>query len=181
MSMNKALVREIDAMIENLLDSIKKLRNMRKLVVISYGPEVKPKKPVLPVYAFIEEPVLPVYAFIEEPVPEQKLQFYVAEIINQAVVSKKVRTKILHNERVEIIKPEPVYTSCGPINEPPPPYDGVFDSEPVLPDYSIPFCDPPPYDNINKVEIRVKTKYGAKQITTLWGYNSPAASGLYWY
>ena len=59
-----------------------------------------------------------------------------AEIINQAVVSKKVRTKILHNEQVEIINmPEPVYTSCRPVNELPLPYDGVFDSEPVLPDY----------------------------------------------
>lgn len=40
----------------------------------------------------------------------------------------------------------------------------MFDSGPVLPDYSIPFCDPPPYDNINKVKIRVKTKYGAKKL-----------------
>ena len=49
---------------------LKKLRNKRKLVLTNYGPEVKPKQPVLPVYAFIEEPVLPVYAFIEEPAPE---------------------------------------------------------------------------------------------------------------
>lgn len=40
----------------------------------------------------------------------------------------------------------------------------MFDSGPVLPDYSIPFCDPPPYDNINKVKIRVKTKYCAKKL-----------------
>ena len=49
---------EIGAMIKNHLDAIKKLRNMRKLVLTSYGPGVKSKKiTVLPVYAFIEEPV----------------------------------------------------------------------------------------------------------------------------
>ena len=94
--MSKTLVIEIGAMIKNHLDAIKKLRNMRKLVLTSYGPGVKSKKiTVLPVYAFIEEPVLPSYAFIEEPVLEQKLEFYVAEIINQAVVSKKVHTKLI--------------------------------------------------------------------------------------
>ena len=76
---------EIGAMIKNHLDAIKKLRNMRKLVLTSYGPGVKSKKIT----------VLPVYAFIEEPVLEQKLEFYVAEIINQAVVSKKVHTKLI--------------------------------------------------------------------------------------
>lgn len=44
MPMSKTLVREIGAMIKNHLDAIKKLRNMRKLVLTSYGPEVKSKK-----------------------------------------------------------------------------------------------------------------------------------------
>lgn len=67
--MNKALVREIDAMIENHLDAIAKHRKMRKQVLTSYGPKEKPKKSVLPFYAFIEEPILPVYAFTDEPEP----------------------------------------------------------------------------------------------------------------
>ena len=93
MPMSKTLVIEIGAMIKNHLDAIKKLRNVRKLVLTSYGPGVKSKKIT----------VLPVYAFIEEPVLEQKLEFYEAEIINQAAVSKKVHTKLID-------APEPVRT-----------------------------------------------------------------------
>ena len=36
--MNKALVREIDAMVENHLDALEKRRKMRKQVLTSYGP-----------------------------------------------------------------------------------------------------------------------------------------------
>ena len=77
MPMNKALVREIGAMVENHLDALEKRCKMGKQVLTSYGPKVKPEKsvpfyafieePVLPFCAFIEEPVLPVYAFIDEP------------------------------------------------------------------------------------------------------------------
>ena len=38
MPMNKALVREIDAMVENHLDALEKRRKMRKQVLTSYGP-----------------------------------------------------------------------------------------------------------------------------------------------
>ena len=38
MPMNKVLVREIDAMVENHLDALEKRRKMRKQVLTSYGP-----------------------------------------------------------------------------------------------------------------------------------------------